>query len=84
MDTVNLIGLMAGALTTTAFLPQVIKTWRSRSAADISLLMFALFSLGVFLWIVYGLSVGAMPVVIANVITFLLSMTILVFKIRYK
>lgn len=84
MDAVNLIGMLAGSLTTAAFLPQVIKTWRSRSAGDISLVMFALFSLGVFLWIVYGLSVDAMPIVIANVITFLLSMTILVFKIRYK
>jgi len=46
--------------------------------------MFALFCLGVLLWIVYGFSVGAVPVIVANVITLLLSMTILVFKIRYK
>lgn len=84
MDTANLLGLLAGTLTTAAFLPQVIKTWRSRSAGDISLVMFALFSLGVLLWIVYGFSVGAVPVIVANVITLLLSMTILVFKIRYK
>jgi MtN3 and saliva related transmembrane protein len=61
-----------------------VKTWRSRSAGDISLVMFALFCLGVLLWIVYGFSVGAVPVIVANVITLLLSMTILVFKIRYK
>lgn len=84
MDETNLLGLMAGALTTVAFLPQVVKTWRSRSAGDISLVMFALFSLGVFLWIVYGFRVGAVPVIVANVVTLLLSMTILVFKIRYK
>jgi MtN3 and saliva related transmembrane protein len=84
MDAANLLGLLAGTLTTAAFLPQVIKTWRSRSAGDISLVMFALFSLGVLLWIVYGFSVGAVPVIVANVITLLLSMTILVFKIRYK
>ncbi|PKM45872.1 MAG: hypothetical protein CVV05_06355 [Gammaproteobacteria bacterium HGW-Gammaproteobacteria-1] len=84
MDAANLLGLLAGTLTTAAFLPQVIKTWRSRSAGDISLVMFALFSLGVLLWIVYGFSVGAVPVIVANVITLLLSITILVFKIRYK
>jgi MtN3 and saliva related transmembrane protein len=84
MDAANLLGLLAGTLTTAAFLPQVIKTWRSRSAGDISLVMFAMFSLGVLLWIVYGFSVGAVPVIVANVITLLLSITILVFKIRYK
>jgi MtN3 and saliva related transmembrane protein len=84
MDAANLLGLLAGTLTTAAFLPQVIKTWRSRSAGDISLVMFALFSLGVLLWIVYGFTVGAVPVIVANVITLLLSLTILLFKIRYK
>lgn len=84
MDASNLLGLLAGTLTTASFLPQVIKTWRSRSAGDISLVMFALFSLGVLLWIVYGFTVGALPVIVANVITLLLSLTILIFKIRYK
>ncbi|MEW6648399.1 MAG: SemiSWEET transporter [Pseudomonadota bacterium] len=84
MDATNLLGLLAGTLTTASFLPQVIKTWRSRSAGDISLVMFALFSLGVLLWIVYGFTVGAVPVIVANVITLLLSLTILIFKIRYK
>ncbi|GAB4296468.1 MAG: SemiSWEET transporter [Thiohalomonadaceae bacterium] len=84
MDASNLLGLLAGTLTTASFLPQVIKTWRSRSAGDISLVMFALFSLGVLLWIVYGFTVGAVPVIVANGITLLLSLTILIFKIRYK
>lgn len=84
MDVTNLVGLLAGTLTTVSFLPQVLKTWRSRSAGDISLVMFVLFSLGVFLWILYGFSVGAVPVIIANTVTLLLSMTILFFKIRYK
>lgn len=84
MDSTTLLGLMAGSLTTAAFLPQVVKTWRSRSAGDISLVMFVLFSLGVLLWIVYGFRVGALPVIVANTITLLLSLSILVFKIRYK
>ncbi len=84
MDVTNLLGLVAGSLTTAAFLPQVLKTWRSRSAGDISLVMFALFSLGVLLWIVYGFRVGALPVIVANTITLMLSLSILMFKIRYK
>jgi MtN3 and saliva related transmembrane protein len=77
------IGLAAGTLTTIAFLPQVIKTWQSKSAKDISLGMFSTFCTGVFLWIVYGLSIGDLPILLANIITFILAFTILVFKFRY-
>jgi MtN3 and saliva related transmembrane protein len=84
MESASTLGLVAGTLTTIAFLPQVHKTWKSRSAKDISFGMFALFSTGVFLWILYGISINAMPVIIANVVTFVLAMTILAFKIRYK
>ncbi|AFZ42604.1 hypothetical protein PCC7418_0370 [Halothece sp. PCC 7418] len=77
------IGLAAGTLTTIAFLPQVIKTWQSKSAKDISLGMFSTFCTGVFLWIVYGFSVGDLPVLLANIVTFVLAFTILVFKFRY-
>ena len=54
MDLITIIGLVAGCLTTISFLPQAIKTWRSKSAKDISLAMFLCFCLGVILWIVYG------------------------------
>lgn len=84
MDVTTVLGLLAGSLTTAAFFPQVLKTWRSKSAGDISLVMFVLFSLGVLLWIVYGVSVKAMPVIVANTITLVLALTILFFKIRYK
>jgi len=86
MEPVNFfttIGLAAGTLTTIAFLPQVIKTWQTKSAKDISLGMFSTFSTGVFLWIVYGFSVGDLPVLLANIVTFVLAFTILVFKFRY-
>jgi len=82
MDMTNLIGTLAGILTTIAFIPQVIKTWRSRSARDISLFMFLLFSTGVSLWLVYGLILNAMPIVIANGITLALSLSILVLKLK--
>ncbi len=77
------IGLTAGTLTTIAFLPQVLKTWQSKSAKDISLGMFSTFCTGVFLWIVYGFSIGDLPILIANIVTFILAFTILVFKFKY-
>ncbi|PSO47012.1 MAG: hypothetical protein BRC33_13715 [Cyanobacteria bacterium SW_9_44_58] len=79
----TLIGLTAGTLTTMAFLPQVIKTWQTKSAQDISLTMFSTFCTGVFLWIVYGLTVGDLPVLLTNIVTFVLAFMILVFKFRY-
>jgi MtN3 and saliva related transmembrane protein len=76
------IGLLAGTLTTIAFLPQALKTWRTRSTHDISLLMFVIFVTGVGIWIVYGIIRGDMPVILTNVATLLLAGMILIFKIR--
>jgi MtN3 and saliva related transmembrane protein len=81
---VTILGLVAGVLTTLSFLPQVIKAWKSRSTRDISLGMFATFCTGVSLWVVYGFLVGDLPVIVANVVTFLLAATILVLKLRYR
>lgn len=83
-DVFTLIGLAAGTLTTIAFLPQVIKTWRTRSTADISLSMFTVLCTGVALWLVYGLLTDDLPLVLANGVTLILAGTILGFKIRYK
>jgi MtN3 and saliva related transmembrane protein len=84
MDNIQLLGLFAGSLTTAAFLPQVIKTWKSRSAKDLSLGMFSLFCLGVFLWLIYGFMVNDIPVIAANLITLMLASTLLFFKLRFK
>ncbi len=84
MESANTLGLLAGALTTVAFVPQVVKIWKSRHTRDISLGMFAIFSAGVFLWLLYGIEIGAMPIIIANSVTLALALTILVFKLRYK
>lgn len=81
---VDVLGLAAGTLTTAAFFPQVVKTWRSRSAKDISLGMFGIFAAGVFLWILYGIRLGALPVIVSNVITFALALAIVAFKLRFK
>ncbi|MEQ8601888.1 MAG: SemiSWEET transporter [Marivibrio sp.] len=80
---VQAIGLAAGALTTLAFLPQVVKTWRTRSTADISLWMFLAFLTGVGLWLAYGLLIGDAPLIAANGATFLLAGVILYFKLRH-
>ena len=84
MDSIQLIGLAAGMLTTIAFLPQVIKTWKSRSAKDLSLGMFSLFCLGVAMWLGYGILVWDIPVIAANVLTLMLASTLLFFKLRFK
>ena len=84
MEYANTLGLFAGALTTVAFVPQVIKIWKSKHARDISLGMFVIFSTGVLLWLFYGIQIGAMPVIVSNAITLGLSLTILVFKIKFK
>jgi MtN3 and saliva related transmembrane protein len=84
MNVVQLLGLTAGMFTTIAFLPQVIKTWKSRSAKDLSLGMFSLFCAGVAMWLAYGLLVGDLPVIAANMLTLMLASTLLFFKLRFK
>ena len=79
---VTILGLVAGNCSTLAYLPQVIKTWRSRSTNDISLGMFLMLVSGMFLWFVYGLVLGDLPLIIANGVTFLFALTILYFKLR--
>ncbi len=78
------LGLLAGVLTTISFVPQVIKTWRSGSADDLSLGMFSLFTVGITLWLIYGIWIGAMPLIVSNVITLGLASTLLFFKLTFK
>ncbi len=83
MKLVTLLGLAAAFCTTAAYLPQVIHTWRTRSTKDLSLPMFSVLTTGVFLWLVYGAIIGDLPLIVANGVTFLLSGTILAFKLRH-
>ncbi|MFZ6011505.1 MAG: SemiSWEET transporter [Bacteroidota bacterium] len=84
MNIIQILGLSAGACTTIAFLPQVLKTWKTRSAKDLSLSMFSIFCLGVILWLVYGIMVRDVPVIAANLLTLMLASTLLFFKLRFK
>ena len=77
------IGYLAGSLATAAFLPQVAKTIKERSAKDISLGMYVLFCIGVSLWLVYGFLISSWPVIISNLVSLILSATILMLKIKH-
>ena len=78
------IGLIAGTLTTFSFLPQVIKTYRSRSSGDLSFGMLGLFSLGVSLWLLYGVLIGSRPIMLSNFLTLLLTLALVAMKIGFQ
>ena len=80
----DVLGMIAGTLTTIAFVPQVVKTWRSKSTHDISYGMFILFSIGLILWLTYGIVIGAWPIIVSNTVTLALALVILGLKFRYK
>ncbi len=83
MTFITLLGLVAGTLTTIAFVPQVIRAWKTKSTKDVSLSMFTILCAGIFMWIVYGIAIGDVPVIIANVITLCLASSVIVAKLRF-
>ena len=78
------VGLAAGALTTVAFLPQVIRIFKTRTAKDISLSMYLIFCTGVCLWLAYGFLINSWAILIANSMAIVLSGIVLVMKVRLK
>jgi MtN3 and saliva related transmembrane protein len=84
MLTADWIGTLAAVLTTSSFVPQVLHTFRTKDVSGISLGMYSAFTVGVGLWLVYGLLLDAWPIVIANAITVSLATCILVMKLRYR
>ncbi len=80
----DLVGYCAATLTTASFVPQAFHTFRTKDVRGISLGMYSAFTLGVSLWLVYGLLLSAWPIVIANTITVSLAASILVMKLRYR
>ncbi len=82
--TTETYGFLAAILTTSAFFPQLIKTWRTKSADDFSYITLILFLTGVFCWIIYGINIDSLPIILANLITFILNFSILILKISYK
>jgi MtN3 and saliva related transmembrane protein len=84
MNISTIIGLLAAFGTTVSFLPQAIKTIQTKDTSGISLSMYALFTAGTLLWLIYGIMSGSLPVTIANAITLVFASVILAYKIRYK
>jgi len=82
-DVIDLIGFFSGFCTTIAFLPQVIKAYRTKSTKDVSLLMFLVFTIGVGGWLIYGVLLMNIPIIIANILTLFLAFLILIAKIRF-
>lgn len=83
MNHAEIIGSIAAILTTTAFVPQALKVWRTRHTVDISLGMYTMFTSGVALWLAYGILLSAWPIIIANGITLLLAGTVLAMKLKF-
>ena len=81
--TASAVGYAAAILTTISFVPQVLKVWRTRSARDVSLGMYSLFTLGIFTWLVYGVLIESWPVILANFITLVLAGMVLAMKLKF-
>ena len=84
LNYIEFFGFSAALLTTIAFLPQLYKTWKTKSADDVSLIMLILFIIGLICWIIYGLKINSLPILVANIITFIFNFSILILKINYS
>jgi MtN3 and saliva related transmembrane protein len=84
LTSLDALGFVAGALTTAAFVPQVLKSWTSRDLSGISLRMYGLFTTGVALWLLYGIALGSWPVIVCNAITLVLAGGVLYLKVSHR
>jgi len=80
---VGIIGIIAGICTTISFIPQIIKILKTRHARDISLYMYIILTIGVFLWLVYGIFLGEIPIILANSVTLIMCFFLLGMKFKY-
>jgi len=81
---VKVLGLVAGACTSLAILPQVITTFKTKKASDVSIFMFIVMLTGNILWVVYGVFKSDIAIIITNLVTIILNITMLIFKVKYK
>ena len=84
MENIEIVGMLAAFLTTSAFLPQVYKAYRNKSAKDVSLTMYLVLLVGLLLWLYYGWHIESMAIIMANSVTAILVIFILVLKIVYE
>jgi MtN3 and saliva related transmembrane protein len=83
MSTTEIFGYLAATLTTVSFIPQVVQIWRSKHTKDISLGMYSIFTLGILVWLIFGLLLGSTPIIVANSITIVLAGSVLGMKLKY-
>ena len=84
IDQNEIIGLIAAVCTTFAFIPQVIKVWKTKQTKDLSLRMYSIMFIGILLWLVYGICIDSLSIILANVVTVILVATILLYIIKRK
>jgi MtN3 and saliva related transmembrane protein len=84
MAPIEILGLVAGTITSVTFLPQVVKIWQTKSAKDLSVMMLLLLMLGVVLWLIYGLVVMSAAIIYTNSMVLAMSLIMLYFKVRFK
>jgi MtN3 and saliva related transmembrane protein len=84
MSPVEILGFSAGLVTTLIFLPQVIKTWKEKSAKEISLLMFVIAAVNDVMWIVYGVLIDKLVITLTNAVVLVMALTMIYFKLKFK
>ena len=84
MDMLTILGLVATAFTTSSFIPQVWTTWRTKDVSGISLTTYIIITIGLFLWLLYGIFKQDTPLIIANAVMVVLTLSITVMKLRYE
>ena len=81
---VEIIGLIAAVLTTSSFVPQVLKTWKTKEVENLSLTMYLVMLTGIILWLIYGININSLSIILANIVTITLVSVIIFLKLRYK
>ena len=81
---IDIIGFLAGALTTLALVPQAVKSWKTKHTKDVSFGWIIILTTGIFLWAIYGVLIDSLPIIVANGLTFILAFVVLILKIKYK
>ncbi|WP_372744106.1 SemiSWEET family sugar transporter [Lutibacter sp.] len=84
IDKFEIIGLIAAVLTTSSFVPQVYKTWKTKSTESLSLPMYVIFFIGVMLWLVYGFYLNSFAMIVSNIVTGGLALFLVILKLKYK
>jgi MtN3 and saliva related transmembrane protein len=84
IDKFEIVGLVAAFLTTSAFVPQVLKAWKTKSTESLSLPMYLIFFVGIVLWFIYGFHLKSLAMILSNFITGLLALVLIILKLRYK